>query len=80
VWSSLAEHFARKYRAETAENALLRAEVADLTRQLATSVAADRWSYCPFCGLSAPRPGLHPDGCPGQDMQRAAHPLPREKP
>lgn len=64
--------------------ALLRAEVADLTRQLATSAPADGWSYCPYCGIVAPRPGLHRGECPGQEMQRTACrrplPLPTEKP
>lgn len=22
------------------------------------------WSYCPCCGVKAPRPGLHREGCP----------------
>lgn len=22
------------------------------------------WSFCPLCGVKAPRPGLHKDGCP----------------
>jgi len=32
------------------------------------------WSYCPFCGVEAPSPGLHrrgeTGGCPGERLQR----------
>lgn len=30
-------------------------------------VGPDKWSYCPYCGVEAPRPGLHKWGCPAHD-------------
>lgn len=30
-------------------------------------VGPDKWSYCPYCGVEAPRPGLHKQGCPAHD-------------
>ena len=30
-------------------------------------VAPDKWYYCPYCGVEAPRPGLHKQGCPAHD-------------
>lgn len=30
-------------------------------------VGPDKWSYCPYCGVKAPRPGLHNQGCPAHD-------------
>lgn len=29
------------------------------------------WTYCPLCGVEAPRPGMHKDGCPAH--QEGAH-------
>ena len=31
------------------------------------AVPPHRWSYCPYCGVEAPRPGLHKQGCPAHD-------------
>lgn len=79
-----AKHYGRPDPRDV-EIATLRAEVARLTADLATAredgARADQWSYCPFCGIVAPRPGLHRDGCPGQEMQRRARDhKPLEKP
>jgi hypothetical protein len=31
------------------------------------AVPPHKWSYCPYCGVEAPRPGLHKQGCPAHD-------------
>lgn len=31
------------------------------------AVPPHKWSYCPYCGVEAPRPGLHKWGCPAHD-------------
>lgn len=31
------------------------------------AVPPHKWSYCPYCGVEAPRPGGHQQGCPAHD-------------
>ncbi len=31
-------------------------------------IEPELWSFCPFCGVRAPRPGMHDAGCPAAHL------------
>lgn len=42
----------------------LRADAATERYLRENMVPSENWSYCPYCGVEAPRPGNHKPGCP----------------
>jgi len=45
----------------------LRADAATERYLRENMVPPESWSYCPYCGVEAPRPGSHKPGCPAHD-------------
>lgn len=45
----------------------LRADLATERSLREHAVPPEKWSFCPYCGVKAPRPGNHEAGCPAHD-------------